>query len=118
MANVPPPAPAGGDDQGGDASADDAQMAGGGKGGVTEVLVETDANLASIAKMTAQNEQIPDEVKAYFQQASDSYRQGLQALQEVAGGGGGAPGGPGAVAPEAGGNPGAVPMTPAGVKRG
>ena len=111
MADVPPPAPAGGDDQGGGAPA--------GGGGITEVLVETDANLASVAKMMAQNEKIPDEVKALFAQASEAYRQGLTALQEVAGGGGGgAPGGPGAVAPEAGGNPGAIPMTPAGVKRG
>lgn len=92
---------------------------GGAGGGVTEVLVETDANLAAVAKQVARNEQIPDEVKGLFAQASELYRQGLQALTDVAGGGAqAAPGGPGAVAPEAGGNPGAVPMTPAGVKRG
>lgn len=95
------------------------QGGGAGGGGVTEVLVETDANLAAVAKQMAKNQQIPDEVKALFAQASEAYRQGLQALSEVAGGGAEpAPGGPGAVAPEAGGNPGAVPMTPAGVKRG
>lgn len=93
---------------------------GGAGSGVTEVLVETDANLAAVAKQVAKNQQIPDEVKGLFAQASELYRQGLQALSDVAGGGGteAAPGGPGAVAPEAGGNPGAVPMTPAGVKRG
>lgn len=103
MAGAPPAAPegaGGGTDQEG--------------GGVTEVLVETDANLAGLAKTMAGNPQIPDEVKALFAQASDLYRQGMQALSDVAGGGGG-PGG--AATPEQGAS-GAVPMSPAGVKRG
>jgi len=91
----------------------------GGGGGVTEALVETDKNLAAIAAVMAKNPKVPDEVKAAFQAATESFRQGLAAVSEMAGGGQEpAPGGPGAVAPEAGGSAGAVPMTPAGVKRG
>lgn len=95
---------------------------GGGGGGITEALVETDKNLAGIASVMAKNPQIPDEVKQAFQTASKAYRQGLQALTQLAGGGGDA-GGPqpapgGTATPEQGGGGGAVPMTPAGVQRG
>lgn len=91
-------------------------------GGIADALVDTDKNLAAIAGAMAKNPQIPDEVKAAFQTASQAYRQGMEAVMEIAGGGG-APGGEeppggGAVSPEAGASRGAVPMTPAGVRRG
>lgn len=92
---------------------------GGGGGGITDVLVETDKNLAGVAAVMAKNPQIPDEVKAAFQSASQAFRQGLEALTQIAGGGGGGPqpAPAGTSTPEQGGG-GAVPMTPAGVQRG
>ncbi len=86
------------------------------EGGVTETLVEVDAKLAKLVQFVGQAAQVPEEAKAAFAQALEAYRSGLEIVMAAAQGGGG-PQGPAAVAPEQGGAQGAVPMTPAGVKR-
>ena len=82
-------------------------------GGVAEKFVEADKLLSQIAQASANAGAIPDEAKAAFAQASEVFRQGLQLMMEAVKGGGR----PGAAAPEAGGAPGAVPASPAGVRR-
>jgi hypothetical protein len=74
-------------------------------GGIVEALIETDKRLLSIVTAVSQAP-VPDEVKQAFAQAHEAYRSGLEALT----GGGQQPDQPGAVAPEAGGNPNARPM--------
>ncbi len=87
-------------------------------GGIAETLTEVDSKLAKIAELVGSDPQLPDEAKQAFASALESYRSGLQIVMEVAkGGGGGSPQGPAATSPEAGGNPNAVPASPAGVRR-
>lgn len=85
-------------------------------GGVAEALVQADAMLAKIAKATSAAEQVPEEAKAAFATALEAFRGGLEIVMEAARGGGRAQPS-GAAAPEAGGAPGAVPVSPAGVQR-
>lgn len=83
-------------------------------GGVAETLTAVDAQLSKIAQFAGQSPQMPEEAKAAFASALEAFRAGLEIVTGAAGHGAQ---GPAAVAPEQGGAQGAVPMTPAGVKR-
>lgn len=87
---APAPAEGGGEEQG---------------GGIAEVLQKTDATLYKIASTAAQSQGMPEAAKAAFQQASQAFRQGLEALT----GDGGQE--QQTVTPEQGANPNAVPMS-------
>ena len=86
----------------------------GGGGDPLQALAKFNEQLAKITQVVTQNPQVPDEAKAAFTSSLEAFRAGLEILS---GGGGEGPEGPAAVAPEAGGNAGAVPASPAGVRR-
>lgn len=76
-------------------------------GGITDVLSKLDAGLYQVTE-ALKTGPAPDEAKAAFQTALESFRQGLEILT----GGGEAQEGPSqTTTPEQGGNPNAVPMT-------
>lgn len=76
-------------------------------GGVAEAIVETDKNLAAMAKAAESNPEFPPEAKEALLAARDAFRAFVSAVT----GGGEGPQGPAAVSPEAGANPNAVPQT-------
>lgn len=86
------------------------------QGGMAETLIEVDEKLSRLAKAVIENPEVPDEAKEAFGAALEAYRGGVEMVMAAAGGG--APGGQGVVTPEAGGNRGAVPAGPQGVRRG
>lgn len=88
---------------------------GGEVGGFAGALLEVDGKLSKLTQAVGSNDKIPDEAKQAFGAALEAYRQGVELLRAASGGG--QEEGGGAVAPEAGGARGAVPMSPAGVQR-
>jgi hypothetical protein len=86
-------------------------------GDVGQLLVETDKNLAMIAKAAGSADQMPDDLKEGFQQVSDMFRSLLDKALKTGGGEEAAEGesGPqpmqGTGTPEAGGNPNARPVS-------
>lgn len=80
---------------------------GGAGGGVGQVLVETDKNLAALAKAA------PPEFADQFAQIAEAFRNLVDEMMQGAEGGGGGPSKPqpagGTQSPEAGGNPNARP---------
>jgi hypothetical protein len=71
-------------------------------GGVAEKIVSLDRDLAQLAQVVTQNEQIPDELKAPLQASVEAFRAFAQGLTEFAGGGGGQAPQQGVVSPEQG----------------
>lgn len=86
-------------------------------GGMAEALVSLDNQLAKVIQAVTQNDKVPDEIKGDFAQSLQAWRSGLEKLTQFVGGGEGEAAQGGAVAPEAGANAGAVPMSPAGVRK-
>jgi hypothetical protein len=89
-------------------------------GGVVEALVGLDAQLAKITQAITQNDKVPDEIKGDFSNALQAWRSGMTKIQQLAGDGAPEPDADeqqGAVAPEVGASRGAVPMSPAGVRK-
>jgi hypothetical protein len=90
-----------------DEQAAPAQGAGGDGGGIVDVLQQLDQGLFKVNE-ALKSGPAPDEAKAAFQQALESFRQGLEILT---GGGEAAEGPSQTTTPEQGGNPNAVPMS-------
>jgi phytoene/squalene synthetase len=92
-----------------DEQAAPAQDAGGGDGGIEQVLQAIGDGLAKVNEAMASAQGAPEEAKSAFAAAQQAFQQGLDALQAGDSDQGQAPSQ--TTTPEQGGNPNAVPMS-------